>query len=211
MGEFVKNIAVFASGRGSNFKKIFHSIKEGKIPARVCCLITDNSKAGAIEFAKENDIPVYTIPPKQYHTSEDFGKALLEVLNNYNIEWIVLAGYLKKIPDIVVEKYANRILNIHPALLPAFGGKGMYGMHVHEAVFVSGAKVSGVTVHLVNNEYDRGPIVMQRPVDIESCRSPEEIASTVLKVEHQLYSEALKKILTTDFQVIGNRVIFNKK
>jgi folate-dependent phosphoribosylglycinamide formyltransferase PurN len=120
----------------------------------------------------------------------------------------VLAGYLKKIPDNVVHYYSNKIVNIHPALLPAFGGKGMYGMHVHEAVFRSGAKISGVTVHLVNDVYDAGPIVMQRPVDIEACKNPEEIAKTVLVTEHQLFSEALQRLFTTDFRIDFNRVLF---
>jgi phosphoribosylglycinamide formyltransferase-1 len=142
--------------------------------------------------------------------SEDFGRELLTILQNNGIDWIVLAGYLKKIPDNVVSMYANRMVNIHPALLPAFGGKGMYGMYVHEAVFKSGAKVSGITVHLVNEVYDSGPVVLQKAVDIEDCYSPEEIAAKVLKVEHRMYSVALQKLLTEPFRVEGNRVIFDK-
>lgn len=205
----MKNIAVFASGRGSNFKHIYQNIRQGKIPATVKCLITDNRKAGALDFARENSIPAFTIFPKDFNSSEKFGQAILEVLIRFSIDWIVLAGYLKKIPDNVVTAYDNRILNIHPALLPAFGGKGMYGSHVHQAVFDSGAKVSGVSVHLVNTEYDAGPIVMQQAVEIDDCRKPEEIAAKVLKVEHILYSEAIRKVLTKQFEVRGNRVEFN--
>lgn len=207
-GELVKKIAVFASGRGSNFQKIYANIERGVIPARVQCLITDNEQAGAIDFAREHAIPVHTVKPKDFPSPQQFGNRLLEILRDHQVEWVILAGYLKKIPENVVSAYSNRIVNIHPALLPFFGGKGMYGMHVHRAVFESGMKVSGVTVHLVNNEYDAGPIVMQRAVDISECRTPEEIAACVLQVEHQLYSEALQKLFARSFEIINNRVVF---
>lgn len=204
----MKNIAVFASGRGSNFKKIYQKIQEGELPARIRCLITDNEHAGALSFARENDIPGYVIPPADFTSSRHFGEKLVQVLNSHQTDWVILAGYLKKIPDNVVAAFSNRILNIHPALLPAFGGKGMYGSRVHRAVFDSGARVSGVTIHLVNTEYDAGPIVAQQAVNVENCRSPEEIAEMVLRIEHELYWRTLRKILTTDFEVQGKRVVF---
>ncbi len=204
----MKKIAVFASGRGSNFQAIHRNIEQGELPARIQCLITDNSNAVALQYSSEKHIPAYIIPPREYPSGEAFGDALLEVLKRHQVEWIILAGYLKKIPENVVEAYSNRIVNIHPALLPAFGGKGMYGMRVHRAVFQSGARVSGVTVHLVNNEYDAGPIVMQQAVDIAHCQSPEEIAQEVLQVEHQVFSRALKQLFTQSFTVTGNRVVF---
>jgi len=205
----VKKLAVFASGRGSNFRQIYKNIISGKVSAHAECLITNTSRAGVLDFARKQKIPIYVIHPGDFDTAEDFGKELLKILKNNAIDWIILAGYLKKIPDNVVKTYSNKIVNIHPALLPAFGGKGMYGMHVHEAVFASGAKVSGVTVHLVNEVYDSGPIVMQKAVNIEDCHNPEEVATQVLKVEHRLYSMALQKLLTESFQIEGNRVVFN--
>lgn len=204
----MKKIAIFASGRGSNFIKIYENIQHDEIPGEISCLISDNEKAGAIEYAREKSIPIHIISPKNFKTSEAFGVEIMRVLNQYQIEWIILAGYLKKIPDNIVLKYSNQILNIHPALLPAFGGKGMYGIRVHQAVFESGAKVSGVTVHLVNEVYDAGPIVMQEAVDIEDCRNPEEIAHKVLKVEHILFSRAIKKIFTSRYEIVSNRVMF---
>ncbi len=206
----MNNIAVFASGTGTNFKAIFRNIQAGTIPAQICCFITNRPQAGALAFAQEHHIPSYVISPAEFESEEEFGDALLRILRKHDTNWIVLAGFLKKIPDNVVEAFPNRILNIHPALLPAFGGKGMYGMHVHRAVFRSGARVSGATIHLVNQEYDAGPIVMQQAVDIADCRSPEEIAARVLEVEHQLYSRALQKVLTTPFRVEGRRVIFQE-
>ncbi|MFQ5583647.1 MAG: phosphoribosylglycinamide formyltransferase, partial [Calditrichia bacterium] len=131
------------------------------------------------------------------------------ILAEYNVNYIILAGYVKKIPDNLIDQYQNRIVNIHPALLPAFGGKGMYGMHVHRAVFESGAQYSGVTVHLVNNEYDAGPILLQKVVDIHDCQSPEEIASRVLAVEHRVFPDALKILLEKNIEIRGKRVIVN--
>lgn len=209
-GSSVKKIAVFASGRGSNFQAIYRHITRGELPAQIQCLITDNFRAGAIPFAEKHRIPVFVLSPKNFSSPEDFGQALLDVLARFQVEWIVLAGYLKKIPDNVVNAFPNRMVNIHPALLPAFGGKGMYGMNVHRAVYHSGAQVSGVTIHLVNQEYDAGPIVMQQAVDISGCRNPEEIAAKVLEVEHQLYPRALKRLFTSPFTITGKRVEFHQ-
>ncbi|RMI04829.1 MAG: phosphoribosylglycinamide formyltransferase [Calditrichaeota bacterium] len=204
------NIAVFASGRGSNFQAVYRKVEEGFIPARISLLVTDNSGAPCIAFARTHHIPVRVIRPRDYASPEAFGDALLRCLQEFGIGFIVLAGYLKKIPANVVEAYPNRIVNIHPALLPAFGGKGMYGMKVHEAVFRSGAKVSGVTVHMVNNEYDAGPIVLQEAVDISDCASPEEIARRVLEREHEVFPRAIKLLLENEVLIDGRRVTIRK-
>jgi phosphoribosylglycinamide formyltransferase-1 len=117
---------------------------------------------------------------------------MLALLKSHNVEFIALAGYLKKIPSAVVREYRHRILNIHPALLPSFGGQGMYGHHVHEAVLASGVKISGATVHLVDEEYDRGPIVLQKTVVVDEHDTPDSLAAKVLKVEHEIFPLALK-------------------
>lgn len=204
-------IAVFASGRGSNFRAIYQKIEQGYLPCRISVLITDRPGAGALHFAKEKGIPNYVVAPKTFSSPQAFGGKLLKILAEYNVNYIILAGYLKKIPDNLIDQYQNRIVNIHPALLPAFGGKGMYGMHVHQAVFESGAQYSGVTVHLVNNEYDAGPILLQKVVDIHDCQSPEEIASRVLAVEHRVFPDALKILLEKNIEIRGKRVIINDR
>jgi len=206
----VTRITVFASGRGSNFQTIFKKISDGYIPARVVLLITDNSSAGAIAFATEHNIPVSVVKPSDFQTPEAFGEELLRLMDLNKTEWVVLAGYLKKIPANVVDRYQNRIINIHPALLPSFGGKGMYGLRVHQAVFNAGVKVSGVTVHLVNNEYDAGPIVVQKAVNIKDCSSPEEIAAKVLQQEHLAFPEAIKLLIENEIGIEGQRVIIRK-
>lgn len=202
-------IAVFASGRGSNFKAVYQKIKEGFLNCEISVLISDNSKAGALEYARLNHISNFIVAPKEFPTPEAFGNRLIAILTDHEVKYILLAGYLKMIPENVVDHYENRMLNIHPALLPAFGGKGMYGMRVHQAVFDSGAQFSGVTVHFVNKEYDAGPILLQKTVDIRRCQSPEKIAEKVLAIEHKIYSEAIKILLEKNIQMKGKRVFFD--
>jgi phosphoribosylglycinamide formyltransferase-1 len=186
------NIGVFASGRGSNFQAILNAIQRGSLPARVTLLLSNKSDAGALEVARSNGIPTIHLSQQQFSDEASFAARMLEVLKEHDIDLIALAGYLKKVPVSVVRAYRNRILNIHPALLPSFGGAGMYGHHVHEAVLASGAKLSGATVHIVDEEYDRGPIVIQRAVPVEPNDTPETLAARVLTIEHEIYPEALK-------------------
>ena len=186
------NIGVFASGRGSNFQAILSSIERGILPARVTVLLSNRSDAGAFEIANAYSIPTIHLSQKRFADEALYAAAMLDVLRGHNVELIALAGYLKKIPTIVVREFRHRILNIHPALLPSFGGQGMYGHHVHEAVLASGAKVSGATVHLVDEEYDRGPIVLQKTVAVDEHDTPETLAARVLMVEHEIYPLALK-------------------
>ena len=186
------NIGVFASGRGSNFEAILHAIQQGTLPARVTLLLSNKSDAGAMETARSCAIPSVLLSQMQFPDESSFAAAMLKVLQAHDVHLIALAGYLKKIPTLVVREYRNRILNIHPALLPAFGGNGMYGHAVHEAVIASGAKLSGATVHLVDEEYDHGAILLQKPVAVEADDTPESLAARVLQVEHEIYPLALK-------------------
>ena len=202
-------IAVFASGKGSNFQTIFKKIQEGYLKCEISVLISDRPGTGALEFANHNGITTYIIKQKSFNSPSEFDEKLLEILIKHHINYIILAGYLKKIPDNVISHFQNKIVNIHPALLPAFGGKGMYGMHVHDAVFNSGAQFSGVTVHLVNKDYDAGPVLLQKAVDICQCESAEEIAAKVLAEEHRIYSDALKILLEKKIVIKGKRVIIN--
>jgi phosphoribosylglycinamide formyltransferase-1 len=202
----LKQLAVFASGRGSNFQAILEQIKKGFIPASIGLCITNNPEAGIIEIAEANGIPVKIYPPKDYSDSQAFNQAILVSLIEAEIDFIILAGYLKLIGRQIVDRYSNKIINIHPALLPSFGGKGMYGHHVHEAVFNRGVKLSGATVHLVNNKYDAGPIVLQKSVSIEDAISDEEIAKRVLKIEHEIFPQAIKLLVEDRLEVNGVRV-----
>ena len=204
-------IAVFASGRGSNFQAIHQNISEGSISAQIDLLVTDQPRAGAIDYANAHHIPVSVIRPRDYASPVLYGEALAEVLGKHHIGLIVLAGFLKMIPVNIIQAYPQAILNIHPALLPSFGGAGMYGMRVHEAVFNAGVKLSGVTIHFVNEKYDDGAIILQEAVDISGCRTPQEIANRVLSLEHNAYSQAIRKVCSLPFELHGKRVIFKEK
>lgn len=186
------NIAVFASGRGSNFEAILSAIQHERLRARVSLLVSNKSSAGALELARTHGIPALHLSPQQFPSEEAYVDRLLDVLSEHRAELIALAGYLKKIPPRVVNRYRNRIVNIHPALLPKYGGAGMYGIRVHEAVIAAGERVSGATVHLVDEEYDRGATLMQQTIPVAPDDTPETLAANVLSVEHELYPEVLR-------------------
>ena len=186
-------IAVFASGRGSNAQAILDAIEADIIRnATIVAVISNNSDAGVLTLAREHDIPAVHANRKGFKSDEEWCQALLTMLDDFGANFIVLAGYMKKVDAEIVRRFRNRIVNIHPALLPDFGGPGMYGMHVHEAVVKSGSKVSGATVHLVDEEYDRGPIVLQQSVALADGETTETLAAKVLKIEHELYPKAIR-------------------
>ncbi len=180
--------AVFASGGGSNFQALLdHAPPQPRF--RIRLLVSDRDGIGALQRARDGGIPTRVVPTRD-RTGAEVAAETLAVLEEHGVEVIFLAGYLKLLPRTVVERYRRRILNIHPALLPGFGGKGMWGHHVHEAVIASGVRVSGPTVHLVDEEYDRGMIVAQWPVPVLAGDTPDTLAARVLKVEHRLYPMA---------------------
>lgn len=166
-----------------------------QLNAEIVLCLSNRSQCGAMEFARQNGIATVHLSEIQFSSFDEFAEAMASCLKEKQIEIIVLAGYMRKVPDAVVEAFHDRIINIHPALLPKFGGEGMYGMHVHTAVLHAGEKESGATVHLVNEEYDKGRILMQRKVPVLSDDTPERLAERVLACEHTLYPDALEKLL----------------
>lgn len=194
---------MFVSGRGSNLNAILTS-DELKDLVKVAAVFSDKIFCPAFKIAEEHSIQAYSL---KNHVGFISDQDLLTLLHKHEVELIVLAGYLKLIPQIVVDEYFKRIINIHPALLPSFGGKGMYGINVHKAVFNSSAKVSGATVHFVDYQYDTGSIIMQKCVDISDVNSPEEIAERVLKIEHYLLPLVIKKIALGKVKIENNRVV----
>jgi len=173
-------------------------------------LIGNNSGAAAFERARRHAVPAVHLAPSLFASEEEYAAKLLGMLHENRIELIILAGYMKKLPAALVSTYARRIVNIHPALLPAFGGKGMYGSKVHEAVIAYGAKLSGVTVHFVDEEYDHGPIILQRSVEVLDSDNPHALAERVLKVEHGSYWQAIEAIACGRLTFEGRRVVWNK-
>lgn len=204
-------IAVFASGKGSNLRAILDGVRSGRIPgARIALVISNNSAAGALTLAREHNIPALHISRRQYATDESFEEGILESLRRHDVNFIVLAGYMKKLGPRIVRPFRNRIINIHPALLPKFGGEGMYGMHVHEAVIAAGEKFSGATVHIVDDEYDRGAIIAHRTVPVVPGDTPETLAARVLEAEHALYPETLRLFAGGKIRFDGPHVIIEE-
>jgi phosphoribosylglycinamide formyltransferase-1 len=200
-----KNLAVFVSGRGSNLASIIEKIDSGRLDCNIKAVISDKVFCGAFEIADNRGIERYSLSPHAGANYIDY-KNLIEKLLLIKIDLIVLAGFLKKIPDELINSFPQKIINIHPALLPAFGGKGMYGMNVHEAVFNKSCKVSGATVHFVDSIYDNGYIIAQETVDISNVKNPKEIAERVLKVEHELLPNTIKKIFEDQVIIENHRV-----
>ena len=175
MIEGIKNIVVFASGTGSNFVSIYNHIDKGDINARIALLISNNPNCGAIKFANLNNIPTSIIKNDIFKDRVKYQDFLLEEILKVKADLIVLAGYLKIIPQEVIANYENKILNIHPSLLPKFGGKGYYGEKVHKAVIESGDSFTGATVHFVNTKYDEGPIILKESYDIKKNQNYTDI------------------------------------
>jgi len=184
-------LAVFVSGGGTNLQALIDACRSGSIDAEIKAVISNNSKAYGLQRAKNAGIDTFHISKVIYPDSDKLAAAILDVLEQFDIDLIVLAGYMKLLPSVIVNKYHGRIINIHPALLPKYGGKGMHGINVHKAVIESGDKYSGATVHLVDEQYDKGAILIQRRVPVKDDDTPESLAARVLKVEHEILPEAV--------------------
>ena len=170
------------SGGGTNLQAILDAVDSGKITnAEVVTVISNNPNAYALERAKKHGIPAICISPKQFETREAFNEALLEQVDACNLDLIVLAGFLVKIPEKMVEKYQHRIINIHPSLIPSFCGVGYYGLKVHESALARGVKVTGATVHFVDGGMDTGPIILQKAVEVEEGDTPEILQRRVME------------------------------
>lgn len=193
----MKNIVVFASGSGTNFQSIIDAVDSKEIDGRIAGLITNKNNVGAIDRAEKYNIPHRVLNPVEFEEERTYSQVLQEQLKNWNTHLLVLAGYLKKIPSEIIQAYPERILNIHPALLPKFGGKGFYGLNVHKAVIDGGEKESGCTVHIVTDEFDAGPVLAQAKVPVFAKDTPEELAKRVLEQEHKLLPKVINQVLKT--------------
>lgn len=201
------NIAIFASGGGSNAQAIADAIQAGRLNARIRLCVSNKIDAGVLSRMEALDIPTVVLAQRTFESEEDYTRQLIEELDSKEVDFVALAGYLRKVPSEVVRRFKGRMLNIHPALLPSFGGKGYYGRRVHEAVIEYGVKWTGVTVHLVDEEYDTGPIVLQEPVHVDPDDTPVTLAARVLEVEHRVYPEAIGLFAEGRVTVEGRKVV----
>ena len=190
------HLGFLASGRGSNMQAIINACAGGALRAEPVVVISNNPDAGALIIAKNKKIPNYHLSSKTHPDPKQLDKTITETLNNYQADLIVLAGYMKQVGPVLLKEYKNRVINIHPSLLPRHGGKEMYGMNVHRAVIEAGEKETGATVHLVNDKYDEGLILAQRKIDVATTDTAESLAERVLEVEHSLYTEVLQDIVS---------------
>lgn len=195
------NIGFLASHGGSNMQAIIDAAKKGSLQASPVVVISNNSDSTALERARKEGIPGFYLSGKTHPDPDSLDQAVLDTLIAHNVDIVALAGYMKKLGPKTLSHFKGRILNIHPALLPRHGGKGMYGIHVHESVIASRETESGVTIHLVTREYDRGPIIAQVHVPVEPDDTPEVLAARVLKEEHKLYPATLQRIVTGEISL----------
>jgi len=199
-------ISVLASGRGSNFQAIIDAIKTGKCAADIRVLITNKPDAQAIDRAKENGIPVEIVERKDFATREDMDKKIKELLDKYQTELVVLAGYMLLLKDkVLLDAYRNQIINIHPALLPSFPG-----VDAQEQAFDYGVKISGITIHFVDEHLDAGPILYQEAIDISDCKDAHEVSERILRIEHVAYPKIVDSFAKGRYIVDGKRARFVK-
>ena len=196
----MKRLTILVSGSGSNMQSIADSTNRGILKglAEIVLVISNNPNAYDLKRAENGNIKVVCIERKDFEDEKSFNGTILEELQNIKTDIVCLAGYIRMIGQEIIDVYRGRMLNIHPALLPKFGGKGMYGYHVHEAVVKAGEKKSGATVHFVEEKYDTGKIIIQHEVEVFKSDTPQDVAKKVLAVEHRIYPEAIKKVIKNE-------------
>lgn len=190
-----QKIAVLCSGGGSNLQILIDRVRCGDLPAHIEWVASNNGAAYALERARQAGIEAIHLSAKTEGSQQAADARLLELIQERKVDVLVLAGYMKMLPSGVLELLPNRVVNIHPALLPAFGGKGMFGHHVHEAVLARGVQWTGVTIHLVSENYDEGPILRQRVVAVQPGDTPEILGTRVLAVEHDTLWREIRDLL----------------
>ncbi len=199
-------IGVLVSGGGTNLQAIIDACQTGNIPGEVVVVISNRKEAYALERAKKNRIEALYIDRKDFITNRDYAQRLAEEMDKREVELVCLAGFLLLIDSFFIDKYKNKIMNIHPALLPAFGGKGMYGKNVHRAVLEYGCKVSGVTVHFINEKYDQGAIILQKTVNVLDSDTVDSLSSRILEEEHKIYVQAVRLFAEKKLDIKAGKV-----
>lgn len=199
-------VLVSGQGRGSNMQAIVDACRSGKIDGDVALVVGVNDQAPAMQRARDAGVTALAISPKDFDSPEGYDAALLKTMSENRIDLICLAGYMRVLGQPVVDAFRGRIMNVHPALIPSFCGKGMYGHHVHEAVIARGVRVTGCTVHFVDEDYDTGPIILQTVVLVEQDDTPDDVAARVLAQEHKTYTDAIALFAEGRLTIDGRRV-----
>ena len=200
-------IGFFASGRGSNFSAVLKKMDSGELPADPSFLLSNNSGSPALELARANKIPAYHVSRKTEGSEEGVAAKMLEVLEAHRPGLLILAGYMKPAPPEVLRFMGNKVINIHPALLPAFSGQGWYGMRIHEGVIQRGCQYTGITIHGVNGIYDEGPIILQVVQEVDPDDTPESLASKVMALEHANLWKVAKACAEGQLAFSGEKIL----
>jgi phosphoribosylglycinamide formyltransferase-1 len=198
-------VAVLISGGGTTLRNLLQHVRAGTLDINIRLVLSSSAQAGGLAFANEAAVPTLVLPAKQFPTPADYGDAVFGACREASVELVVMGGFLKHL--LVPPDFENRVVNIHPALIPAFCGKGFYGQHVHQSVLDYGCKVSGCTVHFADNQYDHGPIILQRTVLVLDDDTAETLAKRVFEQECEAYPEAIRWIAAGQVRVVGRRVI----
>ena len=207
-----KRLAVLVSGGGTNMQSIIDATERGEISGSVVVVISSNSEAYALERAKKHGIDSFVCSLKEYQSREERDGKIIEILEKYRADYVILAGYLGILTDELIAKYDNKIINIHPALLPAYGGKSFFGLNVHKAVIADKCKKSGATVHFVGSGgIDTGLIIAQQSLDVLESDTPESLQERILEnIEHKLFPRVIKDLCDGKIRVEGDEVIYDK-
>lgn len=203
----MKNVSIFVSGGGTNLQALIDAVSGKVIPARIAAVIASNGTCFATERARRADIPVYVYNKSDYKTAEARDANILKTLKKHKTDYVILAGYLSFITDVIVKKYPYKIINLHPSLLPAYGGKGCWGLNVHRAVLANKEPFSGATVHFVNSEYDKGAVILQEKLAVSPSDTPESLSERITEtIEHNLLVKAVKALVEGRITVENNKV-----
>ena len=194
-------LGFLASHGGSNMQAVIDACRDGRLSAEPRVVISNNSRSGALRRADDAGIPRYHVSTVTHPDDDARDRAIVGILERHGVDLVVLGGYMKKLGPVTIARFRNRIVNVHPALLPRFGGRGFYGLAVHEAVIASGESVTGATIHLVDEQLDHGAVLAQRRVAVEESDTPETLAARVLAVEHCLYVDTLRRIASGEIDL----------
>ena len=195
------NLGFLASHNGTNMQAVINACRSGRLSAVPVVVISNNKDSGALERARNEKIPWFHLSANTHPDPADLDREIVDVLLQHDVNLVILAGYMKKIGPVTLATFPGRIINIHPGLLPEYGGQGMYGRRVHEAVIASGNKVTGVTVHVVDPVYDNGPVLAQTKIPVKPGDTADSLAERVLAVEHEFYVDTISRIISGDIKL----------
>lgn len=195
------NLGFLASHNGSNMQAVIDACRSGRLAANPVVVISNNRDSGALERARNENIPRFHLSGRTHPDPEDLDREIVDVLLHHGANLVLLAGYMKKVGPVTLATFPGHILNIHPGLLPEYGGRGMYGQRVHEAVLAAGARETGATVHVVDPIYDHGPVLAQKNVRVKKTDTADTLARRVLAVEHELYVETIDRIIRGEIKL----------